>query len=264
VNRSVSDSNDLHESDWAMGADDPGPLRGQVWLTLQTVQARRLVRGRSGSAGKPPIFGLTTFADRLRVIWQAARDDDPYADWWLIKIHEALESKEKRLRSIRQMVDERLAQMDAIEVAVATSERPFRTPLRFANPYAYRAAHLLANYDAEVCAALTAHHVGVLAHRTCVDLIRQGSHEIRGLFSLPQGYRFLRIDRGEVERGSPKARDAERRMGSLPDEVLSGEHRAPLAPQRRRRSSGFSDHMQLHPASPSSEGRFCPAENDDA
>ena len=264
MNHPVSNSNDQQRNKSTTGSGDPGPLRGQVWLTLQTLQARRLVSGRRGSPGKPQIFGLTIFADRLRVIWQAARDDDPYADWWLIKIHEALESKGQRLRSIQQVLDERLMPMDAIEVSVATSERPFRTPLRFANPYAYRAAHLLANYDALVRTALTAHHVGVLAHRASVEFIRQGSHEIRGLFSLPQGYRFLRIDRAEFRSNGRRACDAKRSMGELPDEVLSGERRAPMAPQQRRRSSGFADHLALHPAPPSAEGDANATGNDDA
>ncbi len=71
-----------------------GPLRGQVWLTLQTNQARRLVRGRNGTKGRSPIIGLGLFAERLRLIWQASRNDDPYADWWLIKVHEAIEDRE--------------------------------------------------------------------------------------------------------------------------------------------------------------------------
>ena len=60
----------------------PGTLRGQVWLTVQTRQAQRLIRGRSGNADKPAIIGLVGFADRLRVNRQAARNDNPYADWW--------------------------------------------------------------------------------------------------------------------------------------------------------------------------------------
>ncbi|MES9958674.1 MAG: AcaB family transcriptional regulator, partial [Sedimenticola sp.] len=75
-------------------ADKPGPLRGQIWLTLQTNQARRLIRGRNGAKGQSPIIGLGLFAERLRLIWQASRNDDPYADWWLIKVHEAIEGRE--------------------------------------------------------------------------------------------------------------------------------------------------------------------------
>ena len=53
----------------------PGVLRGQVWLTIQTRQAQQLVRGRNGTAEKPAITGLVGFANQLRVIWQAARNE---------------------------------------------------------------------------------------------------------------------------------------------------------------------------------------------
>ena len=56
--------------------DKPGALQGQVWLTLQTSQAQLLVHGRDGTIDKATIIGLVGFADRLRVIWQAARGDD--------------------------------------------------------------------------------------------------------------------------------------------------------------------------------------------
>ena len=60
-------------------------------LTLETRQAQRMVKGRPGTADKPAIMGLIGFANRLRVIWHGARADDPYADWWLVKVHDALD-----------------------------------------------------------------------------------------------------------------------------------------------------------------------------
>ena len=203
------------------------------------------------------------FADRLRVIWQAARDDDPYADWWLIKIHEAIEAKGKRLQTIRRVLDERLARLEAIDVAVALSERPYRLPLRFANPYAYRAAQLLATYDGLVCTALTANHVGALAHRASDAFIRQGAGEIRGLFALPQGYRFLCIDRANMLKNDAQAREAVRSMGVLPEDVLSGDRRAPLAPLRRSRSSAFAQHVELYPEDSGAGAMGHAPENDD-
>ena len=71
--------------------DQPGALRAVVTLTLETRQAQRMVKGRPGTSDKPAIMGLIGFANRLRVIWQGARADDPYADWWLVKIHDALD-----------------------------------------------------------------------------------------------------------------------------------------------------------------------------
>ena len=147
--------------------DKPGALQGQVWLTVQTSQAQQLIHGRSATPDKPTIIGLIGFADRLRVIWQAARGDDPYADWWLIQVHEAIERTASDINRQQVELDQQLAQMTALAVSVAVSERPYRIQLQFANPYAYRGAQLLADYDRLVCTALTARHIGLLEGDAC-------------------------------------------------------------------------------------------------
>ena len=242
-------------------ADKLGPLRGQVWLTLQTNQARRLIRGRNGTKGKSPIIGLGLFAERLRLIWQASRNDVPYADWWLIKVHDAIEDREALLQRLQRDLDERLTQMGSIEVDVAVSERPYRMPLQFANPYAYQAARLVSTYDALVCGALTASHIGVLDRASRDQIIELGARKIRGLFMIPQSYRFLRIERSDIKKGNDKNTQATQLMGPVPVDVLSGKRRATMAPIQRHLSSGFSRNLGLHSAptiAPSSD------ENDDA
>ena len=241
-----------------------GPLRGQVWLTLQTNQARRLIRGRNGTKGRSPIIGLGLFAERLRLIWQASRNDDPYADWWLIKVNEAIEDRQALFQRLQQDLDERLTQMGSIEVAVAVSERPYRMPLQFANPYAYQAARLISTYDALVCAALTASHIGVLDRASRDHVIELGARKIRGLFMIPQGYRFLRIERSDIQKGNEKSTQAVQLMGTVPDDVLNGERRAPMAPTQRHLSSGFSRNLGLHSTPSALATAPSPDENDDA
>ena len=72
------------------------------------------------------------------MIWQAARGDDPYADWWLIKVHEAIEAARTYIDHRQTDLVKQLAQMPAMEVSIAASQRPYRVQLKFANPYAYR------------------------------------------------------------------------------------------------------------------------------
>ena len=105
----------------------PGALRGQAWLSLQTHHAQRLIRGHPAAAGKPAIIGLFGFADRLRGIWQGARQDDPYADWWLVKIEDALVAAEQMIKAERATLAQRLEALPALEVAVATSRKAYRT-----------------------------------------------------------------------------------------------------------------------------------------
>lgn len=241
----------------------PGALRGQVWLTVQTRQAQRLVRGRNGNDDKPAIIGLVGFADRLRVIWQAARNDDPYADWWLVKVHEALERVRDLVKNEQAALDAQLEQLTALEVAVAESMKPFRIALQFANPYAYRGAQLIAEYDTFVRTLLTAHHVGLLSGAAMEGLLNTCARKIRGAFAVPQGYHFLNVDRAALRQGTANASRARGVMGDVPEEVLNGAHQAPLAPRKVRFPEEAAKHVRLKPLDSAPKADSAASVNDD-
>ena len=157
----------------------PGALRGSACLTLQTRQAQRLVRGRTPSAAKPAIIGLLGFASQLRTIWQGARLDDPYADWWLLKVHQALEQAGQQLESLQQEVDQRMAAVPAISVDTGQSIQPVQVPLQFGNPFAFRGAQVLAGYDDQVQAILTAGHVGLTTRDETQSLLHRSGRTVR-------------------------------------------------------------------------------------
>lgn len=248
MNSGKSDPEQQHHPEDASVDAGPGALHGQAWLTVQTRQAQRLIRGRNGNANKPAIIGLVGFADRLRVIWQAARNDDPYADWWLVKVHEALERVRDLVKNEQAALDAQLEQLTALEVAVAESMKPFRIALQFANPYAYRGAQLIAEYDRFVRTLLTAHHVGVLTGAAMEDLLNICARKIRGVFAVPQGYHFLNVDRAALQQGTANASRARQVMGDVPEDVLSGAHQAPLAPRKVLFPEAAARHIRLKPA----------------
>jgi len=215
--------------------DSPGVLRGEVWLTVQSRHAKRLIMGRVADAERPAIIGLIGFADRLRIIWNAARADDPYADWWLVKVDEALARARQRIKHERAVLDACIEQQSGLEIHVATTDKPYRTQLFFANPYAYWGAQLVAEFDHTARTLLTTKHVGLIAGSNAEASLGALSHILRGLFAVPQGYRVFRIDREAVRNGSPTAKAAAEHMGELPAAVLSGDLRPALAPTRASR-----------------------------
>ena len=241
----------------------PGALQGQVWLTVQTSQAQQLIHGRAGTPDKPAIIGLVGFADRLRVIWLAARRDDPYADWWLIKVHEAIEANETFIRHRQVELDKHLEQMTGLEVNVAASQHPYRVHLQFANPYAYRAAQLVASYDRLVCTALTARHIGLLDGAAYVQVQQACARKLRALFMLPQGYRLLKIDRDRVRKAMGRSHEARQLMGEVPEAILSGERQAPLVPRQMKFPTAVAGHVGLHPTSPAIRMKTSEVENPD-
>ena len=263
ANPSIPDPKAKNPDETTRGPEKPGALQGQVWLTLQTSQAQLLVHGRNGTTDKATIIGLVGFADRLRVIWQAARGDDPYADWWLIKVHEAIERVAQAITSRQADLDKQLAAMTAMTVSVATSRRPYRVHLQFANPYAYRSARLVADYDRLVCTALTARHIGLLDGETCSLVPRACAHRLRALFMIPQGYRFLKIDRETVRLRTGRSHAARVAMGEVPDDILNGARRAPLVPRKIKVPTGMAGHIGLHPEPANGHQQHADDQNDD-
>lgn len=240
--------------------DSPGVLQGQTWLTVQTHQAQQLIHGRNKTLEKSAIIGLVGFADRLRVIWQAARDDDPYADWWLIKIHEALKQTRQYINNRQTSSDSLLQQTHGLDVSVAISKRPYRLQLQFANPYAYQGALMIAEFDKLVRTILTCRHIGLLDDQPANTGISQGSHRVRATFSVPQGYRSLGIDRKRLQQADGIDTRVTSLMGDIPADVLSGEYSAPITPrkihfpkQHHRLSSLKSQPSLSNPASSSDE-----------
>ena len=231
------------------GEQQPGALRAVVTLTLETRQAQRMVRGRAGTADKPAIMGLIGFANRLRVIWQGARADDPYADWWLVKIHDALDVADQALQASLDAVQARLTVVEAINAMPGTSVRPVRTPLRFSNPYAYRAAHLVAHYDRLVRGVLTAQHIGVVTRDDAARVLAFGGRRLRCAFLSPLGYQLTGITRADVRQGTAQYAKAQSSMGVVPTEILSGALRAPHAPERPMPASRGTQHLHIEPPS---------------
>jgi len=227
--------------------DQPGALRAVVTLTLETRQAQRMVKGRPGTVDKPAIMGLIGFANRLRVIWHGARADDPYADWWLVKVHDALDVADLAVQASLDAVQTQLAVIEAISTTPGASVRPVRTPLRFSNPYAYRGAQLVAAYDRLVRAVLTAKHIGVMTRDDAARVLAFGGRQLRRAFLSPLGYRLTGVTREDICQGTARYSKAQASMGEVPAEVLSGTLRAPHAPDHPLPASHFAQHLHLQP-----------------
>ncbi len=244
-------------------ANVPGALRGQVWLTLQTRQALQLVRGRNRTPTRPIVPGLAHFASQLRLIWQAARDDDPWADWWLVRVHESVEASARYFEDRKAELEALLAQNPAMDIAIAGSKSPARVPLQFANPYAYRGARLLAQYDTLVCMVLTARRVGLLDSEGSDQVIRSCGRKLRSIFTVVHEYKFTGASRESLDRGNAKSDAARAAMGEVPDEIVRGELRAPIVPRKVRFPTAYAEHGTLQatrlPATPDT----APAGKDD-
>ena len=209
-----------------------GDFQSHIWLTLQTLQAQLLVRGRNVK-GKPNITGLVGFADRLRLIWNAAQADDPYADWWLIKVQDGLNRARDTFKEQRAPIRALLDSVTAFEVTPSSASEPFRIQLRFSSPYAYIAAQTLSEFDDFVREALTARHIGLMKPKDVKDAVFTCGSRLRGLFNIPMRYRRTGVSRHDKNSWNGNGEMAKRFMGEIPPDILAGTRRAELAPEIR-------------------------------
>lgn len=208
----------------------PGRLRNFVEMTLQTRQAQRLLQGRRGADGKPPIIGLYRYGAIVRTIWAGAARNDPYADWYLLQVEQALTESRDELTTVKQTIESDMERMSAVQVGLAHSIEPTKVELTFSNPYGYMGGWLLVDMDELVLSALTARHVGLLTRDASERLLQAAGRAVRRAFASGQGYRTAPVTRKDIIDGTRRAEIAKQAMGELPQAVIDGELRPAHAP----------------------------------
>ena len=106
----------------------PGALRNQASLEIQTRQAQFLLDGRTGARG---IVGLLQFSRFAGDLWHAAQQDDPYADWTLLRIEEAIEKARAFIHEKNLAMGKSLNTLGSMKTGWRTTGR-HRTELRHA------------------------------------------------------------------------------------------------------------------------------------
>ncbi|MCP4993932.1 MAG: TIGR03761 family integrating conjugative element protein [Gammaproteobacteria bacterium] len=220
--------------DYKTAADRPGRLRGTSHLTIETRQAQRLVYGRAQSEDQQGIIGLVKFAMIMGRIWRAAELDDPYADWYLLQIHESLTTAQAEIKQMTSQVQEQLKSVSGVDISVAHSLEPVQVPLHFPNAYGYMGGYLIADYDTLVRSVLTAVHVALMTRDEGKRLLHNCGRLIRRGFLLPTRWKYCIVTRDDISQTTQRGAMAVEAMGELPQEILDENCRAPHAPTIRK------------------------------
>jgi integrating conjugative element protein (TIGR03761 family) len=208
----------------------PGGLRSDTTMLVQTYQAQRLVYGRRAKDGVPAIIGLVRFGMLLKRIWGSAASDDPYADWFLIQILDAIESARSTILQFQQETTALVNARTGVEISIAHSQQPVRIPLSFASPFGYMGAYLIADFDELVRALVTTRHVGLMSRDRSEQIINTGARPIRHAFALATRWKYTGLTREDVKQDTQPARAAATAMGQLPADVLAATRRASVSP----------------------------------
>ena len=217
-------------------------------MTLHTQDAYRVFTGRSGDLvnNAPAIPGGRRFAAVLKSIWHLSANDNPYADWILIRVYRGLVQIRAQMD---QVVDAREAEFDrlrrkGLDLSVLSSRSPATVALGFRSPYGYATAEVIVAFDYHVRMVKTL----VLKDRMSDDdgraAIRENGRRLRALFLEPIRWErnllreemlpFSRRDYLPGADGSARqrVRAAVALFGEVPRKVFTGED-APRHSQRR-------------------------------
>lgn len=222
----------------------PGRLKGAARIYIHTHQARRLVFGRHQSGDKPAIIGAVLFAKKAHQVYNAARQDNPYADWFLTIFESRLQDAFATIENGKADLRNRMKQFRGVEleldVDVAQSDEPDEIPLEFGTPYGFQAAYLVGAYDELVRHVLTARHIGVLGRRESEKMIQDYGSTVRGTLDQARNWKYHPVTRQDIRNGTAMAQKAAgafaKTMGELPQIILDGTARGKFAPEISHRA----------------------------
>ena len=208
----------------------PGRLRGEVSLTLHTAYSQKLFLGFRPDKRS---INLLQFGGRMAVIWDAAERDDPYADWYLLKLYDAILKLRQQLTHDIEKYQHKLNEESSIANLSFTpfvSQQPAVESLWFRTQYGYMGASLIADFDQLMRTVLTVNRVGILLDKPESVIRQEWVDKILALFRLPFNWKSFAITRSDVKSEHEQAQLAQEKMGKLPEPILLLQLRSPFSP----------------------------------
>lgn len=158
-------------------------------MTLHTKDAFVLFTGRRADlTGKvASIAGGRRFAAVLKSIWYLSANDNPYADWILIRMYEGLVAVRDRLASVITAREEaiELLKRKGLALSVMGSRSPKSVALGFRSPYGYATAEAIVEFDYYVRMIKTLIYKDRMSDSEGRTAIREVGRQMRALFLEP-------------------------------------------------------------------------------
>ena len=215
-------------------------------IKLHSRQGVYLFTGQQPSEDKHGFPGLTKFAQLTTMPYFLAAQDDPWADYKLILIDEALEQSRLEIEQGQSDLNAILSK-SLIQIESTASSEPVSKHVVFGNPLAYRGATLLLQMDNYVINLLSAAHFGLITREASSRSIRKARRAVIRAFMSATGYKNMHVTRSDAINYTENAKAAELQMGHLPNEVIAGTKRSKFAPAIRLTSSEIAPNEDEKP-----------------
>ncbi|RMX08227.1 TIGR03761 family integrating conjugative element protein [Corticibacter populi] len=156
-------------------------------MELHTIEAVRMFMGRRRAPGSEaaPIIGGRRVAAALRNLWLLTANDNPYADWALVRHEHSMEDLRKLVVEETRRGEELLgaSRSRGISFAIVRSEKPASVNLGFGSPYGYEVAPLIADFDLFVRVMKTLERKSLKTDEEVRALIARVTRLIRGTWN---------------------------------------------------------------------------------
>ena len=205
-------------------AAGPFRLEQSSSIEIHTTIAIRYFLGRVGKGN-----GALQFAQQMRAIWRAVKQNDPYADQALIDIEAALETARKNIQEQLAEAASLLTSQPGVRIEAARSLQPFMLPLRFATPYGFQAAFMIGEFDQFVRTVRTARALGM--HAPDDEVLYAAGSIIKAALEQPKKWHATGVTRIDVRKQTEIAKKAHALMGKLRLDVMACAKRAYHAPK---------------------------------
>ena len=246
----------------ARGMDELGVLVDEEvdQMSIHTKEAYRMFMGRMREPGKEaaPIVGGKRVAAALRGLWLLTGNDNPYADWALLRHEQTIKEIQRRLQRETREANSLLADLrkKGLSYSILQSAEPKVLNLGYRSPYGYAVSQLIVEFDYFVRVQKTLARKTLLSDEQARQAITEMTRFIRRVFN--ETTRFDRwLSRTEVralsradflpdadEQAAKRVEFATGVFGVVPAEVFS----AQMQPRhsRRRQQITHAERQLLH------------------
>jgi len=115
-------------------------MRANINIILHSWQAQKLFHG----SWKHGQFGLIQFAKIINPIFSAHDQDDPYAEYYILKTTDLIFETQKKFQQIENILSEKLNAVRGRSIELFTNEHPLVRTQIFVSPL----THATADYNA--------------------------------------------------------------------------------------------------------------------
>ncbi len=183
-------------------------------LTLHTAPSYAIFTGEWA----PGKIGLMQFTQFVQVLWKAFEEEDPYAEWQLLKIYEAAQSLKIKMQKQEILLRKQIRSLRGIQVKPFRNAKPFNASLRSANILVLMAGSLIAQTDYLTRQILILKQMGIVPQGQVRPQLY--SEEIQKVFAFSQQWQQTGITRQDILDKNERAKKVGEKFGQLPEDIL--------------------------------------------